>query len=78
MGYLTGPLGAAACLLNTVAYNKLKIFRATILIMAGQVGMGIAADILVLHSFPAEKIPGIVVICAGIAVDKHLTRNKQA
>lgn len=76
VGYLAGPMGAAACLMNTVAYEKLKIFRATILIMAGQIAMGIAADVMVFHSLPPGKVLGIAVICAGIAIDKRLTRDR--
>lgn len=75
IGYLTGPLGALACVLNTVVYKRLKIFKATILIIIGQIGMGILADLLLFHGFPLGKLAGIAIVCLGIAADKKLTRN---
>ena len=74
-GYLTGPLGALACVLNTVVYDKLKIFKATILIIIGQLGTGILTDLFLIGSLPPGKLAGIAVVCMGIAVDKRLTRQ---
>ena len=74
-GYLTGPLGALACVLNTVVYDKLKIFKATILIIIGQIGTGILTDLFLMGSLPLGKLAGIAVVCMGIAVDKRLTRQ---
>ena len=74
-GYLTGPLGAMACVLNTVVYEKIKIFKATILIVTGQIAAGVLADLLLLHAFPLGKLVGIAVVCVGIAVDKRLSRG---
>lgn len=76
-GYLTGPLGALACVLNTVVYDKLKIFKATILIIIGQIGTGILTDLFLMGSLPPGKLAGIAVVCMGIAVDKRLTRQER-
>lgn len=73
VGYLTGPLGAVACVLNTVVYEKLKIFKATILIIIGQIITGIITDLFLFHAFPIGKLAGIVIVCLGIAIDKRLT-----
>lgn len=72
VGYLTGPLGALACVINTVVYEKLKIFKATILIIIGQIAAGVLADFILLHIFPMGKLEGISIVCMGIAMDKKL------
>lgn len=73
VSWLTGALGAGACILNTVVYRRLKIFKATVLIIAGQIGMGLLADVLAAGHLPAGKLAGIGLVCLGIAADKRLS-----
>ncbi len=70
IGYLTGPLGAVACVFNNMAYGNMKVFHATTFLLIGQIGASIVADFILLGSFPLGKFLGIAVVCAGIFLDK--------
>lgn len=76
IAYLTGPLGAVACVFNNMAYGNMKVFHATVFLLIGQICASIAADLILLGSFPPGKLLGIAVICAGIFLDKR-TAMKQ-
>ncbi|HIZ45164.1 MAG TPA: DMT family transporter [Firmicutes bacterium] len=73
VSYLTGPLGTVSCYLSNIAYDKIKVFYATICLLVGQIAAGIAADLYMLGSFHPGKIIGIAVVCAGIFWDKKHT-----
>lgn len=73
VAYLTGVWGAGACILNTVVYKKMKIFKATVLIIAGQIAMGILLDFAAGAGISAGKFLGIGVICLGIGLDKKVS-----
>ncbi|MCI8505391.1 MAG: DMT family transporter [Lachnospiraceae bacterium] len=77
LAYLTGPLGGGACLLNNLTYGKMKVFHATIFNLVGQIGASIVADLILLGEFPLSKLVGILVVCAGIFLDKRATLKAQ-
>ncbi len=72
--FATGPLGFGNCVLSMVAYEKLKVFHATIFLLIGQIAASIIADLIFYGSFPPGKLLGILVICIGIALDKKFSR----
>lgn len=74
--YSTAIFGTACLLLNIAAYNKMKIFYATIFMLIGQVGTGIIMDIFLFKSLSAGKCVGIVIILIGVAVDKLLPHKQ--
>lgn len=76
IAYLTGPLGAFACVLNNIAYDKMKVFHATIFLLIGQISASIIADLILLGNFPLGKLLGILIICIGIFLDKRASREK--
>ena len=76
IAYLTGPLGAFACVLNNMAYSKIKVFHATIFLLIGQIGASIVADLILLGNFPMGKLLGIAVVCLGIFLDKRAAVRK--
>lgn len=73
--YLTGVVGTAACILNMLCYDKMKIFHATIFLLAGQIAAGILADLLFWGSLPMVKLLGILVVSAGIFWDKKVCNS---
>ena len=73
VAYLTGICGAGACILNTIVYKRLKIFKATVLIIAGQITMGILLDFATGGGIYVGKLLGIGVICLGICLDKNIS-----
>ena len=73
IAYLTGIWGTGACILNTVVYKNLKIFKATVLIIAGQITMGILLDFATGGGIYVGKLLGIGVICLGICLDKNIS-----
>ena len=77
VAYLTGICGAGACILNTIVYKRLKIFKATVLIIAGQITMGILLDFAAAGGISAGKLLGIGVICLGIGLDKNISSREQ-
>ncbi len=78
LGYLTGPFGTVACVLNSLSFAKLKVFHATIFMLIGQIATGIAMDLVLLGSFPPGKLAGILVVCIGIFLDKKFTAKEAA
>ena len=77
-GYLTGPFGTIACVLNSLCYAKLKVFHATIFLLIGQIATGIVMDLILLGSFPPGKLVGILIVCFGIFLDKKFTAKETA
>lgn len=78
LGYLTGPIGAISCVLNSLSYAKMKVFHATIFLLIGQISAGILVDLIMYRSFPLGKLIGILIICVGIFFDKKYTAPKAA
>lgn len=76
IGYLTGPLGTISCFFSNIAYDRIKIFFATICLLVGQIAAGILADLILLGSFQPGKIIGITVVCIGIFLDKKISASK--
>ena len=76
IGYLTGPLGTLSCFFSNIAYDRIKIFFATICLLVGQIAAGILADLILLGSFQTGKIIGITVVCIGIFLDKKISASK--
>lgn len=75
IGYLTGPLGTVSCFFSNVAYDRIKVFYATICLLVGQIAAGILADLYLLGSFQMGKLIGIIVVCVGIFLDKKVSAN---
>ena len=74
--YFAGLAGTACLMCNILAYRKEKIFYSTIFMLIGQVATGILMDIFVFHSLSVGKCIGIVIVLAGVLLDKILTRDK--
>lgn len=72
--YSSGILGTAACICNMLCYEKMKIFHATTFMLAGQILFGILADFIFWGRLPFTKFLGILVISAGIFLDKKVTK----
>lgn len=74
--YLAGACGTACLLCNILAYKKINVFYATIFMLIGQVTTGIVMDVLVFKALSTGKIIGIVIVTAGIFLDKFLSGKK--
>lgn len=71
--FLSGPLGCVATYFNNMAYDRIKIFSATIALLVGQILAGIIADVIIYQSFPLQKLAGIICICIGIMLEKRIS-----
>lgn len=71
--YAGGTFGVIAFVLSIIALSRMKVFQSTILLLAGQLLAGILFDVIVFHNFTWIRFVGILLVSAGILLDKKVT-----
>lgn len=72
--YLGGVFGLLSLLLTVVSIPKVPVISSTVLMLAGQLGTGLLIDWLLLGKFSLPRTAGILLVAAGLVLDKFLAR----
>ncbi len=74
--FFGGVFGLVSMVLVMIGMSKNKVTFSTVVILIGQLGAGLAIESIVTKSVAPLKVLGVLLVLAGVMLDKYLTRKQ--
>ena len=75
--FFGGLFGLFSMVFILIGMEKSQISYSTIIVLIGQLGAGLFIDFVMTQKIVPAKIFGILLVIAGVAIDKHLSRGTE-